>query len=30
LSSRYVPMKCVLMTPEIEIHPRDSSSTTIE
>jgi hypothetical protein len=27
--SRYDPMKWVLMTPLIEIQPRDSSSTTI-
>ena len=28
-SSRYEPMKWVLTTPEIEIHPRESSSTII-
>ncbi len=27
--SRYEPMKWVLTTPEIEIHPRESSSTII-
>ena len=27
--SRYEPMKCVLITPEIEIQPRLSSSTII-
>ena len=28
--SRYEPMKWVLMMPEIEIQPRESSSTIIE
>jgi hypothetical protein len=27
--NRYEPMKCVFTTPEIEIHPRESSSTII-